>query len=102
MGLDLIGEHLDRLGQTLLGFRRVTRPVGRLLFTVYHPGLAYAGVEANFEDGGRKHRPGAVLYSAQDYSGLIAEARFRVATVREIPDPSRNRNVLLAIRAAWP
>lgn len=68
----LIGEHLDRLEFTFAEFLRVLRPGGRLVFSVYHPQLAEAGKEANFERAGVEYRLGAVRYSTADYERMAA------------------------------
>jgi len=93
----LIGEHLPELAGTLAEFHRVLRPGGRLAFTVYHPDLAHAGVEANFEIGGTEYRLGAVLYKVEDYLRLISATGFTSVTHTESRDPARAHNLLLAI-----
>ena len=72
----LVGEHLDDLAATLDGLRRVLKPGGRLVFSVFHPEMAAAGVEANFDIGGIEYRLGAVKYSVQDYIDVVAGADF--------------------------
>ena len=72
----LVGEHLDDLAATLEGLRDVLKPGGRLVFSVYHPEMAVAGVEANFDLGGVEYRLGAVKYSVQDYVDVVAGADY--------------------------
>src|SRR5215471_6688263 len=66
----LIGEHLDALGHVYSEFYRVLRLSGRLVFSVYHPEMSAAGIEANFERAGVEYRLGAVHYSLHDHLRL--------------------------------
>ena len=72
----LVGEHLDDLPATLNGLRHVLKPGGRLVFSVYHPEMAAAGIEANFDRGGIEYRLGVAKYSVQDYIDVVASADF--------------------------
>jgi len=72
----LIGEHLDRLDLVLGGFHRVLKDGARLVFSVYHPDLAAAGKEANFERDGVHYRLGAVRHTLADYLDRIAGTGF--------------------------
>jgi SAM-dependent methyltransferase len=73
----LIGEHLDNLALTLSQFWKVLEPGGWLVFSVYHPDLAEAGKEANFQLGETEYRLGAIRYSTADYLELARAAGFR-------------------------
>ncbi len=72
----LIGEHLNELHRALREMHRVLRDGGRLVFSVYHPEMAAAGKEANFERSGVEYRLGAYRYSVLDYANLLEEAGF--------------------------
>ena len=72
----LVGEHLDQLPEAAAELRRVLRPGGRLLFSVYHPAMAAAGREANFERDGIEYRLGSVRHTLADYSSAFANAGF--------------------------
>lgn len=73
----LIGEHLERLAFTLAQLRKALRPGGWLVFSVYHPDLAEAGKEANFQLGQTEYRLGAIHYSTADYLEMTWDAGFR-------------------------
>ncbi|HLG11646.1 MAG TPA: class I SAM-dependent methyltransferase [Dehalococcoidia bacterium] len=79
----LVGEHLTDLRATFAEVRRVLRPGGRFVFSVYHPEMAAAGVEANFEDQGTEYRLGAVRYSTGDYLTLLSDAGFYEPSYQE-------------------
>lgn len=79
----LIGEHLDDLRTTFSETRKVLKRGGRFVFSVYHPELAAAGKEANFQRDGIEYRLGAVRYTVADYLNLLEEAGFRQLTYRE-------------------
>ena len=72
----LIGEHLDELPLALQEIHRVLRAGGRLIFSVYHPEMAAAGKEANFQRDGVEYRLGAHRYTIEDYANLLEDACF--------------------------
>lgn len=52
------------------------RPSGRIVFSVYHPWIAAAGVEANFTLGEIEYRLGAETHTIEDYSRAMAASGF--------------------------
>jgi hypothetical protein len=62
---------------------RVLRPGARFVFSVYHPEMAAAGVEANFQDSGVEYRLGAVKYTISDYLNLLSDAGFLTPAYQE-------------------
>jgi SAM-dependent methyltransferase len=81
----LVGEHLPTLGPTFAELHRVTRPAGRLLFSVYDPSLAVAGKAANFPDPatGEEVRLPAVDHLTSDYWRAAREAGWEVEDLRQ-------------------
>ena len=47
-----------------------------MVFSVFHPELAAAGIESNFEHSGVEYRLGAQRHTIDDYVNTIAEAGF--------------------------
>jgi SAM-dependent methyltransferase len=107
----LVGEHLTNLALLFREFHACLAPGGRLIFSVFHPELAAAGIEANFEHAGTEYRLGAQRHTVADYLQLIAQAGFRdvdrhefcgdEALVQELPDARKylGRPLLLAVVA---
>jgi SAM-dependent methyltransferase len=79
----LIGEHLSDLRVVFDEFYRILKPGGRLVFSVYHPEMSAAGIEANFEREGVEYRLGAIHYSVAEHLRLLEEARFKGIQVYE-------------------
>jgi SAM-dependent methyltransferase len=79
----LVGEHLDDLDTVAGEMRRVTRPGGRAVFSVYHPAMSAAGKEAHFRKGGVEYRLGAVHHELEDYRAAFAAAGFTGIAVTE-------------------
>jgi len=79
----LIGEHLSALGGVLQEFHRVLKPGGRLVFSVYHPEMSAAGIEANFEQEGIEYRLGAFHYTVQEHVDLFESTGFANIVVKE-------------------
>jgi SAM-dependent methyltransferase len=80
----LVGEHLDALLPFARELRRVVRPAGRVVFSVYHPAMAEAGKEANFRQGEVEYRLGAVRHTLADYCAGFTAAGFAITTLREV------------------
>jgi SAM-dependent methyltransferase len=79
----LVSEHLRDLRRFFAEAFSVLRHGGRLVFSAFHPELAQAGIEANFEREGTEYRLGAERYSVADYLNRIWEAGFRELDWRE-------------------
>lgn len=79
----LIGEHLSNLSLTLREFFVVLKPGARLLFSVYHPQMAAAGIEANFRLEDIEYRLGAFHYTVQEHIDFCRDAGFTDIEVRE-------------------
>jgi len=79
----LVGEHLDRLDIVTREMQRVLAPGGRAIFSVYHPAMAEAGKEANFQRDGTEYRLGAVRHTLADYQSAFERAGFGEVSVAE-------------------
>jgi SAM-dependent methyltransferase len=107
----LVSEHLSDLGKFFREAFSVLRYGGRLIFSAFHPELARAGIEANFEEDGTEYRLGAERYSVDDYLTHISEAGFRRLAwhehqgdeqlIEQVPAASKylQRPLLLLVRA---
>ena len=110
----LIGEHLSKLPDVLGEFFRILNNRGRLVFSVYHPVMSAAGIEANFEHSAVEYRLGAVHYSVEEHASLTEDAGFKNIRVHEfsgdeelvrlIPSAAKHLNspVLLVLIATKP
>lgn len=107
----LVSEHLSDLRRFFTEAFSVLRRGGRLIFSAFHPDLALAGIEANFERNGTEYRLGAERYSVEDYLNHISDVGFRrlewyehlgdEQLVEEVPVASKylHRPLLLLVRA---
>jgi SAM-dependent methyltransferase len=110
----LVSEHLTHLSTFFAEAFAVLRHGGRFVFSAFHPEIALAGVEANFEQNGIEYRLGAEPHSVDDYLNRMDEAGFRDlrsrdyvvddALVAEIPWAVKylGRPLLLVVDAARP
>jgi len=73
----LVSEHLTNLRVFFADTLSVLRAGGRLVFSAFHPEMAAAGVEANFEANGSEYRLGAERHTVGDYVDHIRNAGFR-------------------------
>ncbi len=72
----LVGEHLAQLAPFFREMHRLLRAGGRLLFSVYHPAMAAAGIEANFEKADVEFRLGKYDHTVQDYCDALEATGF--------------------------
>jgi SAM-dependent methyltransferase len=79
----LVGEHIADLYALFGELRRVIKPGGRMVFSVYHPTMAADGIEANFEQDGIEYRLGAFDYDLDDYLDAVSSADFPQVMYRE-------------------
>jgi SAM-dependent methyltransferase len=79
----LVSEHLASLRTLFDEAFGAVREGGRLVFSAFHPELARAGIEANFERDGVEYRLGAEPYTVGDYLDHIHDAGFRDVRWRE-------------------
>jgi malonyl-CoA O-methyltransferase len=82
----LVGEHIPDLAGLFAELRRLLRPGGWLVFSVYHPFLALMGKEANFTspDGTIQYRLGAELHLVSDYVNALRRAGLSLHALREV------------------
>ena len=107
----LVSEHLSSLSTLFAEAFAALRTGGRLVFSAFHPEVACAGVEANFERDGVEYRLGAEPWRVSDYLERIEDAGFRELRWRDYaPDSAlieaipwaakyRERALLLVIEA---
>ena len=110
----LVSEHLTNLRTFFDEAFVVLKRGGRFVFSAFHPDIASAGVEANFEQDGVEYRLGAEPYSVDDYLNRMDDAGFRDISARayavderlvaEIPWAVKylGRPLLLVVDAARP
>jgi SAM-dependent methyltransferase len=79
----LVGEHLTNPARFFREAFAALLTGGRFVFSVFHPELAAAGIEANFERGGVEYRLGAHRHTVADYLTAIEDAGFRRLRVHE-------------------
>jgi len=80
----LVGEHLRDLRGVFRESYAVLKSGGRFVFSVYHPEMAAAGKEANFERFGVEFRLGAYGHTVADYVEALEEAGFSDLTSHEL------------------
>ncbi len=79
----LVGEHLTRLPVTFRETFNALVPGGRFVFSVFHPEMAAAGIEANFAESDVEYRLGAQRYTVDDYLNVMEDAGFHDLRTRE-------------------
>jgi SAM-dependent methyltransferase len=107
----LVGEHLADPRCFGGEAARVLVPGGRLVFSVFHPEMAAAGIEAKFDRDGVRYCLGAERHRVDDYVAALVEAgledvvteehRGDDALVAEVPDAGKylGRPLLLVLAA---
>jgi len=110
----LVSEHLENLRTFFAEAFAAVCQGGRLVFSAFHPEVARAGVEANFEQAGVEYRLCAAPYTVDDYLNRMHEAGFRnlrwrdydvdASLVEEIPWASKylGRPLLFLVEAERP
>ncbi|MBW2282181.1 MAG: methyltransferase domain-containing protein [Deltaproteobacteria bacterium] len=72
----LVSEHLVDLRVFFAQAFAALRSGGRIVLSAFHPDLARAGIEANFERDGIEYRLGAARHTVDDYLNQISDAGF--------------------------
>ena len=79
----LVSEHLTNLPVFFEEAARVLAQEGRFVFSAFHPDLAAAGIEANFELEGVEYRLGAEKHTVDDFLNAFTAGGFRIRSHRE-------------------
>jgi ubiquinone/menaquinone biosynthesis C-methylase UbiE len=79
----LVSEHLTSLSSFFAEAFAVLKRGGRLVFSAFHPEVARAGVEANFEQDGVEYRLGAEPYPKDEFLNRMDDAGFRDVRTRD-------------------
>src|SRR5438552_4327227 len=79
----LLGEHLSNLRLLFREIRDGLVRGGRFVFAVFHPEMAAAGIEANFERDGVEYRFGALRHTVAEYLNLNDGAGIRGIALHE-------------------
>jgi len=79
----LVAEHLSDPAGALREMARVLKPNGRLVFSVFHPRMAAAGMQAQFMKDGVGYRLGANAHTTADYERWMEQAGFEVTREHE-------------------
>src|SRR6185295_9305087 len=79
----LVSEHLTNLSTFFAEAFAVLKREGRFVFSAFHPEIACAGVEANFEQDGTEYRLGAEPHTVDDFLNRMDDAGFRDIAARE-------------------
>ena len=80
----LVGEHLATPSRFFREAHGALLPGGRFVFSVFHPVVAAAGSEANFQRSDVEYRLGAHRHSVDDYLTAIEDAGFRRVRAHEL------------------
>lgn len=110
----LVSDHLKDLGLFFDEAISTLRPGGRIVFSAFHPDMAAAGVEANFQADGVEYRLGAEPHRVDDYLNHMDDAGFSGITwkehvgderlAKEVPGAVKylGKNLLLTVEAVRP
>jgi ubiquinone/menaquinone biosynthesis C-methylase UbiE len=79
----LVADQLSDPSAALREMARVTRPRGRLVWSVPHPRLAAAGMRTQFLKDGVQYRLGAHPYTAEQYEAWMQQAGFALTSQHE-------------------
>ena len=79
----LVSEHLTNLSSFFAETFAVLKHGGRFVLSAFHPEIARAGVEANFEQDGIEYRLGAEPYAVDDYLNRMDDAGFHNLQAKE-------------------
>jgi SAM-dependent methyltransferase len=80
----LVGEHLAAPARFFREAHTALAPGGRFVFSVFHPRMAAAGIEANFERSDVEYRLGAHRHSVGDYLTAMEDAGFHRVCAHEL------------------
>ena len=94
--LDLVLEHIEKIGPVLSEAARVLRPGGRLFLCEYHPYRQLDGRQARFVDpeSGQEQRVEAYVHSVAEFVNAGIDAGMTVERVDEWDDAGHDKAAL--------